>query len=76
MENKMQNNPEIEQIIENAVKLARDRKHEYVLTEHMLLAMVRYNPFRQVLEKFGVDVDMFDQELDAYLVSLVNLVTN
>ena len=76
MENKMQNNPEIEQIIENAVKLARDRKHEYVLTEHMLLAMVRYNPFRQVLEKFGVDVDMFDQELDAYLVSLVNLVTD
>ena len=76
MENKMQNNPEIEQIIESAVKLARDRKHEYVLTEHMLLAMVRYNPFRQVLEKFGVDVDMFDQELDAYLVSLVNLVTD
>ena len=76
MENKMQNNPEIEQIIENAVKLARDRKHEYVLTEHMLLAMVRYNPFRQVLEKFGVDVDLFDQELDAYLVSLVNLVTD
>ena len=76
MENKMQNNPEIEQIIESAVKLARDRKHEYVLTEHMLLAMVRYNPFRQVLEKFGVDVDLFDQELDAYLVSLVNLVTD
>ena len=76
MENKMQNNPEIEQIIENAVKLARDRKHEYVLTEHMLLAMVRYNPFRQVLEKFGVDVDLLDQELDAYLVSLVNLVTD
>ena len=76
MENKMQNNPEIEQIIESAVKLARDRKHEYVLTEHMLLAMVRYNPFRQVLEKFGVDVNLFDQELDAYLVSLVNLVTD
>jgi ATP-dependent Clp protease ATP-binding subunit ClpA len=70
----MQNNPEIEQIIETAVKLARDRKHEYVLTEHVLLAMVRYNPFQQVLEKFGVDVPMLDQELDAYLASLVNLV--
>jgi ATP-dependent Clp protease ATP-binding subunit ClpA len=70
----MQNNPEIEQIIENAVKLARDRKHEYVLTEHVLLALVRYNPFQQVLEKFGVDVPMLDQELDAYLASLVNLV--
>jgi ATP-dependent Clp protease ATP-binding subunit ClpA len=47
----MQNNPEIEQIIETAVKLARDRKHEYVLTEHVLLALVRYNPFQQVLNK-------------------------
>jgi ATP-dependent Clp protease ATP-binding subunit ClpA len=72
----MQNNPEIEQIIENAVKLARDRRHEYVLTEHVLLALVRYNPFRRVLEKFGVEVDMFDQELDAYLDSLINLVTD
>ena len=72
----MQNNPEIEQLVENSVKLARDRKHEYVLTEHLLLAMIRYNPFRQVLEKFGVDVDMFDQELDAYLAGLVNLVTD
>jgi len=72
----MQNNPEIEQLVENSVKLARDRRHEYVLTEHLLLAMIRYNPFRQVLVKFGVDVDMFDQELDAYLEGLVNLVTD
>lgn len=76
MENIMQNNPEIEQLVENSVKLARDRKHEYVLTEHLLLAMIRYNPFRQVLDKFGVNVDLFDQELDAYLASLVNLVTD
>jgi ATP-dependent Clp protease ATP-binding subunit ClpA len=72
----MQNNPEIEQIIENAVTLARDLRHEYVLTEHVLLSMIRYNPFRQVLTKFGVDIDMFDKELEAYLVSLANLVTN
>ena len=72
----MQTNPEIEQLIENSVKLARDRKHEYVLTEHLLLAMIRYNPFRQVLEKFGVEVELFDQELDAYLAGLVNLVTD
>jgi len=72
----MQNNPEIEQLVENSVKLARDFRHEYVLTEHLLLAMIRYNPFRQVLEKFGVEVNMFDQELDAYLAGLVNLVTD
>jgi ATP-dependent Clp protease ATP-binding subunit ClpA len=71
----MQNNPEIEQIIDAAVKLARDRHHEYVMTEHVLLALTRYNPFRKVLEKFGTDVNMLDSELEAYLLGQINLVT-
>jgi ATP-dependent Clp protease ATP-binding subunit ClpA len=70
----MQNNPEIEQLIDAAVKIARDRQHEYVLTEHVLLAMLRHAPFKRVLEKFGTDVAMFDTELSAYLDSLVSLV--
>jgi ATP-dependent Clp protease ATP-binding subunit ClpA len=72
----MQNNPEIEQIVESAVKIARGLKHEYVLTEHVLLALIRYNPFNKVLEKFGTDLTMLDAELEAYLHSLVNLVTD
>jgi ATP-dependent Clp protease ATP-binding subunit ClpA len=72
----MQNNPEIEQIIDSAVKLARDHNHEYVMTEHVLLSLIRYNPFRKVLEKFGIDVALFDSELDIYLKSQVNLVTD
>ena len=69
----MQNNPEIEQIIDSAVKLARDNKHEYVMTEHVLLAMIRHEPFRRVLEKFGTDVVMMDQEVGSYLNSCVSL---
>jgi len=72
----MQNNPEIEQIVDHAVKLARDSRHEYVLTEHVLLSLVRHEPFRRVLEKFGVEVVRMDQELDAYLQSLSALVTD
>jgi len=72
----MQNNPEIEQIIDAAVKLARDRRHEYVMTEHVLLSMIRHEPFRRVIEKFGTDVGLFDQELDAYLQGCAALVTN
>jgi ATP-dependent Clp protease ATP-binding subunit ClpA len=63
----MQNNPEIEQLIEAASKLARERNHEYVLTEHLLLALLRHSPFTQVLASFGTDVNLFDLELDAYL---------
>ena len=70
----MQHNPEIEQIVDSAVKQAVERNHEYMLTEHLLLAMLRHAPFRKCLEKFGVEVDQFDEELSAYLDSLVNLV--
>jgi len=72
----MQNNPEIEQIVDNAVKLARDRRHEYVMTEHVLLSLIRHEPFQRVLTKFGVDVERLDQELQSYLESMVALVTD
>ena len=70
----MQNNPEIEQIIENAVKIARNKQHEYVLTEHVLMAMLQHLPFRRVLEKFGTNLELFESELDSYLDSLHSLV--
>jgi ATP-dependent Clp protease ATP-binding subunit ClpA len=71
----MQNNPEIEQIVDRAVELARERRHEYVMTEHVLLSLIRHDPFKRVLEKFGTDIVMFDQELDTYLNNLPKLVT-
>jgi ATP-dependent Clp protease ATP-binding subunit ClpA len=72
----MQNNPEIEQIIDAAVKLARDRRHEYVMTEHVLLSLIRHEPFHRVLQKFGTDVNLLDAELDAYLESCASLITD
>ena len=70
----MQNNPEIEQIVDAAVKIARQKHHEYVLTEHVLLSMIRHVAFRKVLEKYGTDVPMLEGELEAYLDSLINMV--
>jgi ATP-dependent Clp protease ATP-binding subunit ClpA len=70
----MQNNPEIEQIIESAVKLAREKRHEYVLTEHVLMAMLQHVPFRKVVEKFGTDLERLEAELDSYLSGLHSLV--
>ena len=70
----MQNNPEIEQLVDQAVKIARTKQHEYVLTEHLLLAMIQHAPFRKVVEKYGVEVEMMEAELDTYLNSQMNLV--
>jgi ATP-dependent Clp protease ATP-binding subunit ClpA len=71
----MQNNPEIEQIVDAAVKIARDRQHEYVMTEHVLLSLIRHDPFRRVLEQFGVEVERLELELNSYLSSLTALVS-
>ena len=65
--NKMQKNPEIESIIENAIRLAKARQHEYVLTEHLLLALLRHAPFTAVLVKFGTDVDQLIRDVTHYL---------
>jgi ATP-dependent Clp protease ATP-binding subunit ClpA len=69
----MQQNPEIEQIIENSVKIARDKKHQYVMTEHLLASMLQHEPFRRVLVKFGTDVDNLSSELNSYLDSQMGL---
>lgn len=69
----MQNNPEIEQIIENAVKIARDKHHEYVTTEHLLASLLMHPPFQKVLIKFGTDIEMLSRELGAYLASYASI---
>ena len=70
----MQDNPEIDAIIEHAVKIARTWRHEYVLTEHLLLSLIRHEPFRKTLNKFGCDVAMMETELCGYLDSCQSLV--
>jgi len=69
----MQINPEIEQITDYAITIAKKKEHHYVLIEHLLLSLIRFDSFNNVLIKYGVEVDLLDQELDYYLDSLVNL---
>ena len=75
-QNAMQDNPEIDAIIEGAVTIARTWRHEYVLTEHLLLSLIRHEPFRKTLNKFGCDVAMLETELCGYLDSCQSLVTD
>jgi ATP-dependent Clp protease ATP-binding subunit ClpA len=72
--NQIQDNPEIDAIIEGAVQIARSWQHEYVLTEHLLLSLVRHDPFKKTLAKYGCDVAMLETELCGYLDSLQSLV--
>ena len=72
----MSQHPEIESIVEEAIEIARKKSHEYVTTEHLLLALIRHQPFKKALEKFGTDVDMLDTELVAYLDTLAAIVVS
>lgn len=70
----MSNNSEIENIVEQAIEIASEKKHEFVTTEHLLLAMIRHQPFRKVLDKFGADSASMDSEIETYLNNLTSIV--
>jgi ATP-dependent Clp protease ATP-binding subunit ClpA len=65
---------EIEHIVSEAVQIAQQKTHEYVTTEHVLLALIRYPAFRKITQRFGIDADLLDAEVDTYLNSLMSLV--
>lgn len=70
----MQNNPEIEQIIEQAVSLAQQRNHQYVTIEHVLLSLVTYDTFRQQLDTFGCDTEGLIADVVEYLDNATTIV--
>lgn len=67
-------NPEIDTIIQESTQLARDLNHSYVTVEHVTLSLVNYKPFKELLVKFGADVDSLKKDLEDYLLSRDELV--
>jgi len=66
----MNNSPEIESIIEQAVHTAKERKHQYCTVEHLLLALISHPPFKKCLDTFGCEIDLMIQEITSYIDSL------
>ena len=71
----MNNSPEIENIIEQAIEFAKEKKHQYCTIEHLLLSLIKHTPFKKCLISFGIDYDMFFNELNAYVDGLQSIVT-
>ena len=69
----MQNNPEIEQIIDNAGKLAKRYNHQYVTVEHLALSLIRYESFNKILASYGVDPKAIDSDLDTWLKGMASI---
>lgn len=67
------NYPDVEQILINAVRHATDRNHSYVTLEHTLLALVSYEPFKALLDDFGVDTAGLIKDVTVYLDGLKSI---
>ena len=64
----MKKNNHIEKILQNADKIAKDNKHEYVTTEHILIAMVKDKEFRNIMIDYGVQVSELESDLQKYII--------
>ena len=60
-------NPEIELIVNNATELAKKYDHEYVTVEHLFASLIRFDPFKDLLSKFGIDVDGLDRDIETFI---------
>jgi ATP-dependent Clp protease ATP-binding subunit ClpA len=72
---KMRSNPEIEKIISNACLIAKEYRHQYVTLEHLLIALVEFQSFADLLAEYGVDVENLLRDLYDYIGHQDNLVT-
>lgn len=71
----MINNPEVDQIIEQAVTIAKQRNHQYVTLEHILLSLITFETFRKHLDGFGADVDAMIVDISVYLDNQISLIS-
>ena len=71
----MTHSPEIENIIEQSIEYAKQRKHGYVTVEHLLLALINHPSFTKCMVGFGVDVESMSHEITGYLDSLHAIVS-
>ena len=62
---------ELEVTLNLAFKNARDRKHEFMTVEHLLLALLDDASATSVLKACGVDLDALRQDLSEFITSTV-----
>ena len=65
-------NEGLENIFENAVKEAEQRRHEYVTIEHVLLSLIKDKQIGTVLHDFKVNVGMLIKDVEDYLDTKCN----
>ncbi|MGV6817271.1 MAG: ATP-dependent Clp protease ATP-binding subunit ClpA [Thiotrichales bacterium] len=60
-------NKELEASLNQAFKEAREKRHEFMTVEHLLLALVRNETAAQLMQACGVNLDKLERELLAFI---------
>ena len=60
-------------MVENAIRIARNKQHQYVMTEHLLAGMISHESFAKLLLRFGTNLEALTVELDAWLDSQTSI---
>ncbi|MEH6649780.1 MAG: ATP-dependent Clp protease ATP-binding subunit ClpA [Motiliproteus sp.] len=67
-------NKELELTLSLAFQEARDKRHEFMTVEHLLLALLRNHSAIKVLQSCGVDIDRLRSSLNAFVESTTPLI--
>lgn len=65
---------ELEQTLNNAFKAARDKRHEFMTVEHLLLALIENDAASDVLTACGVSLETLTKELEEFVDSTTPLI--
>lgn len=60
-------NKELESSLNSAFARARDKRHEFMTVEHLLLALLENDAAREALLACQADIDVLRRELDAFI---------
>ncbi len=67
-------NKDLELTLSMAFQEARDKRHEFMTVEHLLLALLNNNSAVEVLDACGVDIDKLRTNLNAFVDSTTPLI--
>lgn len=68
-------NKELESTLNMAFNDARQKRHEYVSVEHLLLALLDNSAVVNILEGCNADIELLHQELEAYIHATTPLIS-
>ncbi len=60
-------NKDLEKTLNEAFKLARDERHEFMTVEHLLLALLDNSSAHEALNSCGADVEQMRKEIRAFI---------